>query len=210
MSTATVTASSILKSIFPESDWTELTAPDYDEIFQKLASAGGLNATAALFMQKAKIKLGFHQQYKSGAGWTVLRNITLAPGAKLSDTYTLCLISHELFHLQQSIWMRLSVRGELLAWQYQKQAYHELTGKDIGDYGEAYGGTKEHWDELALLSPDSRNDLLAAQGLMKKVSPDYRSDCLPLFSLTKEIMYFLNQGRIAEAFSVVWNLITCR
>ncbi|HLO34113.1 MAG TPA: hypothetical protein VK249_33520 [Anaerolineales bacterium] len=210
MSTATVTASSIFKSVFPESDWSEVTAADYDEIFQKLTSAGARNATAAAFMRAAKIKLGFHQQYKSGAGWTVLRNITLAPGAKLSETYTLCLISHELFHLQQSIWMRLSVQGELLAWQYQQQTYHELTGKDIGDHGEAYGGTKDYWDQLALLSADSREDLLAAQGLMKKVAPDYRSDCLPLFPLNKEVADFLKQGKFAEAFQVVWNLITCR
>jgi hypothetical protein len=210
MSTATVTASSLFKSIFPESDWTEFATTDYEEIFQKLTSAGPLNARAAAFMQKAKIKLGLHQQYKSGAGWTVLRNITLAPDAKLGDTYTLCLISHELFHLQQSIWMRLSVQGELLAWQYQKQAYHELTGKDIGDHGEAYGGTKEHWDQLAPLSADSREDLLTAQRLMKKVAPDYRSDCLPLFPLTKEVGEFLKQGKITAAISVVRNLITCR
>jgi hypothetical protein len=135
MSTATVTASSLWKSIFPESDWTKLTPVDYDEVFQKLTSAGTLNAAVASFMKRAKIKLGFHQQYKSGAGWTVLRNITLTPGAKLSDAHTLCLISHELFHLQQPLWMRLSVRGELLAWQFQRQAYYELTGKDIGDHG---------------------------------------------------------------------------
>ena len=210
MSTATVTASSIFKSIFPESDWNELTAPDYDEVFQKLTNAGSLNATVASFMRARKIKLGFHQQYKSGAGWTVLRNITLAPGANLTDTYTLCLISHELFHLQQSIWMRLSVRGELLAWQYQKQAYHELTGKDIGDQGEAYGGTKEVWDQLALLSADSREDLIAAQALMKKVAPTYRSDCLPLFPLNEEVGDFLKQGKFREAYQVVWNLITCK
>src|SRR6266487_3578857 len=210
MSTATVKASSIFKSIFPESDWTELTSPDYDVIFQKLTGAGALNATVASFMRARKIKLGFHQQYKSGAGWTVLRNITLAPGANLNDTYTLCLISHELFHLQQSIWTRLSVRGELLAWQYQQKAYRELTGKDIGDHGEAYRGTKEHWDGLALLSADSRDDLLIAQDLMKKVAPVYRSDCLPLFPLNKEIEYCWKQGKFAEAFGVVWNLITCK
>ena len=210
MSTAIVTASSIFKSIFPESDWNELTTPDYDEVLQKLMSAGALNASAAEFMKKAKIKLGLHQQYKSGAGWTVLRNITLAPGENLTDAYTLCLISHELFHLQQSIWTRLSVRGELLAWQYQKKAYHELTGKDIGDVGEAYGGTKEFWDQLALLSADSQEDLLTAQSLMKKVAPTYRSDCLPLFPLTKEVWDRLKRGKFREAYQVVLNLVTCK
>lgn len=210
MSTATVMASSFFKSIFPESDWTEITTIDCDQVCQKLASAGTLNAAAAAYMKAARIRLGFHQQYKSGAGWTVLRNITLAPGAKLDDPYTLCLISHEIFHLQQSIWTRLSVQGELRAWQYQKQAYHELTGKEIGDHGEAYGGTKTYWDQLALLSIDSREDLLVAQGLMKDLCHDYRSDCLPLFPLNKEIREFLKQGKIVEAIRTVWNLITCR
>jgi len=210
MSTSTVTASSIFKSIFPESDWTELKSSDYDEILQKLTQAGVLNAAASSFMQKAKIRLGFHQQYKRGAGWTVLRNITLAPGASLGDAYVLCLISHELFHLQQSIWTRLSVKGELLAWQYQRQAYHELTGKEIGDHGEAYEGTKEFWDQLALLSPDSRDDLIDAQSLMKKVAPGYRSDCLPLFPLNQEVINLLKQGKIRAAYGIVWNLITCK
>ncbi|HSB00949.1 MAG TPA: hypothetical protein VLE49_09895 [Anaerolineales bacterium] len=206
MSTATVTASSFFRGVFPESDWNELSTTDCDQVCQKLMSAGALNAAAAAYMKAAQIKLGFHGQYKSGAGWTVLHNITLAPGANLNDPYTLCLISHELFHLQQSIWMRLSVQGELRAWQYQKQAYHELTGRDIGDHGEAYSGTKTYWDQLALLSTDAREDLLAAQGLMKKVSPDYRSNCLPLFPLGN----FLKQGQIVEAIQAVWNLITCR
>lgn len=210
MTTATVTASSLMRSIFPESDWTEVPPLDCDQICEKLKSAGALNAAAAEYLRKRRIKLGFHQQYKSGAGWTVLHNITLAPNAKLSDNYTLCLISHELFHLQQSLWMRLSVKGELLAWQYQQRAYRELTGCEIGDQGQAYSGTKEHWDGLALLNPDSRDDLLAAQKLMKKVAPDYRSDCLPLMPLTKEIAYYLGKGKFAEAFSTVMNLITCR
>lgn len=210
MSTYKKMVSSLFKSIFPESDWKELTATDYEEVFQNLKKAGSLNARAASYFHDAKIKLGFHEQYKSGAGWTVLRNITLEPGAKLTDAHTLCLISHELFHLQQSIWMRLSVQGELLAWQYQKQAYRELTGRDIGDRGEAYNGTKPHWDELSQLAANLREDLRTAQLLMKKVSPDYRSDCLPLFPLNKEIRYFLKRGKLIEVFQVIWNLITCR
>jgi len=105
---------------------------------------------------------------------------------------------------------RLSVRGELLAWQYQIQAYRELTGNEIGDHGQAYGGTKVHWDQIAQLSADSRDDLLAAQGLMKKVAPDYRSDCLPLFPLLQEVGFYLGKGRLKEAFDVVWNLVTCK
>ncbi len=210
MSTLSVSTTSLFKSLFPESDWTRLPPADYQQVLQKLTDAGTLNATVAQFMQRAKIKLGFHEQYKSGAGWTILRDITLAPGGDLANPYTLCLISHELFHLQQSVLTRLSVYGELLAWQFQIQAYHELTGKDIGDIGEAYGGTKQYWDQLAQLSANSRDDLLKAQALMKNVAPTYRSDCLPLFPLTKEFWYFLKQGKFADSFNAIKNLITCK
>ncbi|MEP7134381.1 MAG: hypothetical protein ABI904_05565 [Chloroflexota bacterium] len=210
MTTATKNAVSIIKSILPELDWNEIKPAEYEQVFQTLMAAGTFNASAAQFMKQAKIRLGLHQQYKSGAGWTVLRDITLAPEEKLLDPYTLCLISHELFHIQQSLLNRLSVRGELLAWQYQIKSYHELTGMDIGDHGQAYGGTKVYWDQIALLNPDSRDDLLKAQVLMKKVSPDYRSDCLPLFPLMKEVGFYLGKGRIKDAYDVVWNLITCK
>jgi hypothetical protein len=210
MSTATIKATSIIKSVFPETDWNEVKSEDYEQVFQALMSAGTFNATVAQFMKKAKVRLGLHQQYKSGAGWTILRNITLAPDAKLHDPYTLCLISHEIFHIQQPILTRLSVLGEMLAWQFQIKAYRELTGKEIGDHGEAYGGTKEYWDQIAQLSADSRDDLLKAQALMKKVAPGYRSDCLPLFPLLKEIGFYLGKGRIKDAYNVVWNLITCK
>jgi len=210
MSTATINATSIIKSLFPESDWIEVKSEEYEQVFQRLMSAGTVNAKAAEFMKQAHIRLGLHQQYKSGAGWTLLRNITLAPDGDLLNPYTLCLISHELFHIQQPLLARLSVRGEMLAWQYQIQAYRELTGKEIGDHGQAYGGTKVYWDQIAQLSADSRDDLLKAQVLMKKVAPDYRSDCLPLFPLLKEMGFHLGKGRIKDAFDVVWNLITCK
>ena len=210
MSTATMNATSIIKSIFPEMDWIEVKTAEYEQVFQALLAAGTMNAKAAGFMKQARIKLGLHQQYKSGAGWTFLRNITLAPDVKLLDPYTLCLISHEIIHLQQPLLARLSVRGELLAWQFQIKAYHELTGKDIGDHGQAYGGTKVYWDQIALLSADSRDDLLKAQALMKKVAPDYRSDCLPLFPLLQEVKFYLGKGRIKDAFEMVWNLVTCK
>ena len=210
MSTASLSVTSLFKLIFPESDWTEIKPEEYEQVFQALTAAGSVNASAAQFMKQARIKLGLHQQYKSGAGWTFLGNITLAPDAKVIDPYTLCLISHEVIHIQQPLLARLSVRGEMLAWQFQIKAYHELTGKEIGDHGQAYGGTKTYWDQIAQLSADSRDDLLKAQALMKKVAPDYRSDCLPLFPLLKEMEFFLGKGRIKDAFDVVWNLVTCK
>lgn len=48
--------------------------------------------------------------------------------------------------MSQSIAMRLSMQGELRAWQYQKQTYPHIAstrGNEIGTKGEAYGRGKE-------------------------------------------------------------------
>ena len=201
---------SLFRALLPETKWTELLSADYSQVFQRLREAGPLGAEAASFIQEKKVKLGFYEQYKSGAGWTLLRNITLAPGVKLDNPYALCLIIHEAYHLKQSILERLSMRGELLAWQHQERAYFELTEKRIYDSGQAYGGTRKHWEELMQLSADSREDLKRAQDVTRKISPDYRSYCLPLYPLPKEIGYFLKQGKFKEAFDAVKNLISCK
>ena len=141
---------------------------------------------------------------------TLLRNITICPGDDPLSPYVLSLIIHEAFHLKQSIWMRLSMQGELRAWQYQKAAYRKITGCDIGDAGQAYAGTRQHWDDIARLDSDSRDDLIKAQVFTKRVSPDYRSNCLPLYPLPQEIAFYWKQKKYVEAFKAVWNLITCR
>ena len=210
MSDATVGKKAFLNGLFPETNWSELKPDDYKLVYQRLGNAGPLGAQAARYLQEKRTKIGFHKQYKSGAGWTLLKNITLTPGAKLSDPYTLCLISHEAFHLRQSVLMRLSVRGELIAWQYQKRAYRELTGKDIGAPGQAYGGTKEIWQKLSRFSANNRQDLQRAQKTMKAISPDYRSDCLPLLPLTEEVGFCLRRWKIGEAAAAIWNLFTCK
>lgn len=165
------------------------------------------------YIKNKKIKIGFHKQYKSGGGWTLLKNITLTPGDDPFNPYVLSLIIHETFHLKQSVWMRLSMQGELRAWQYQRQTYPaiaKIKGNDIGADDEAYGGTKESWVKLANLSPDSREDLETARGVMQSISKGYRSDCLPLYPLPQEIGFCLRQRKITEAIKAVINLITCK
>ena len=210
MSTFKIEGAKWLEGLFPEWNWQELTRDKYDEIFQKIHAIQDLQEEVINYLQNNKIRIGFHKQYKSGGGWTLLRNITLSPGDDPLNPYVLSLIIHETFHLKQSIWMRLSMQGELRAWQYQKQTYRKLTDKDIGDSGQAYAGTKLHWDDIAKLDSDSREDLVMAQELTKKVSPDYRSNCLPLFPLPQEIAFYWKQRKYVEAFKAVWNLITCR
>ncbi len=210
MSTFKVEAANILEGLFPERTWTELTPTQYDQVFGLLRKSEEVANDVVQYMKTRNIKLGFHQQYKAGGGWTLLRNITLSPGDDPLNPYVLSIIIHEVFHLKQSIWMRLSMQGELRAWQYQKKCYREITGNDIGDVGEAYMGTKAYWDEMAPLDTNSRDDLLKGQQLTRKVSPDYRAECLPLFPLPQEIGFYLKQGKFKEAFQSVWNLVTCR
>ncbi len=210
MSTFKIEGAKFLEWIIPEWFWQELTGEMYDAVCQKFKGLQDLEEDVVQRITSGKIRIGFHKQYKSGGGWTLFRNITLAPGDDINSPYVLSLIVHETLHLRQSLWMRLSIQGELRAWQYQQQAYFKLTGKDIGDRGQAYAGTKIHWDELAKLNSDLRDDLAKAQTLTKKVSPDYRSQCLPLFPLGREIWFYLKQGKIGEAIQAVWKLITCR
>jgi hypothetical protein len=210
MSTFKIEGAKLLEGLFPEWNWQELAREKYEEIFQTIHGIQDLEDEVTTYLKNNKIRIGFHKQYKSGGGWTFLRNITLCPGDDPLSPYVLSLIIHETFHLKQSIWMRLSMQGELRAWQYQKQTYHKLTSKDIGDGGEAYPGTKLHWDAIAQLDSNSREDLVQARELTKKVSSEYRSQCLPLYPLPQEVAFYWKQGKYVEAFQAVWNLITCR
>jgi len=216
MSTFKIEGAKFLEGIFPELNWEKLRSDKFDEVVQKLSSAEKLGSEVVDYIKSSRIKIGFHKQYKSGGGWTFLRNITLSPGDDPLNPYVLSLIIHETFHLKQSIWMRLSMQGELRAWQYQKQTYPEIAktkGNEIGSKGEAYGEarvTKEHWDELAKLSPESREDLKKAQDVMTKISPGYRSGCLPLYPLGKEFKYYWDRKEYVSAFGVFWTLITCK
>lgn len=210
MSTSKVERTGWLDNLFPERHWDELTRDKYDEVFEMLRVNGGIEEEIGKFIRERKIRIGFFRQYKSGGGWTLRKNITLKPGDNIKTPYVLSLIIHETFHLKQSLWMRLSMQGELRAWQYQQESFRKLYAKGIGEAGQAYPGTQIHWDRLATLSSESRKDLAEAQGLMKKISPGYRSDCLPLFPLGKEFFFHVKQGKIGEAFKVIGRLIHCK
>lgn len=217
MSAFEITASKLREWLIPESNWNELEISQYEQLLEKLSITDPLKEEVADYLRDGNIRIGFHEQYLSGAGWTFLRNITLKPARDPQrhsrehlDPVVLSLIVHETFHLKQSLWMRLSMQGELRAWQFQKRMYPSIAntkGNEIGAEGEAYGGTKEHWDELARLSPDSREDLDAAREVMKRVAKGYRSDRLPLFPLPQEIGYLLRRGNIIEAVRVVLSLL---
>lgn len=213
MSTFKIEGKKFLVGIFPEWVWEELKSDIYDQVVDKLSGIEQLKSDVVDYMKSKRIRIGFHKQYKSGGGWTVLRNITLSPGDDPMNPYVLSLIIHETYHLKQSIWMRLSMQGELRAWQYQKQTYPAIAkspGNEIGNPGEAYGGTAAHWEELSKLSAESREDLAKAQDVMAKVSPGYRSGCLPLYPLGEEFKYYWGRKEYVLAFGVFWTLITCK
>jgi hypothetical protein len=213
MSTFNIDGAKIIDWLFPESSWEKLDESRFRQILDRLAGVDPLNSEVVEYLKTQKVRIGFHEQFQSGGGWTILRNITLEPLKPDGDPLApdrLSLIIHETFHLKQSIWMRLSMQGELRAWQYQKKHYPPIantSGKQIGEEGEAYPKTKEYWDTLADLSPDSREDLEAARDVMKQVARGYRSDRLPLYPLPQEIGYHLRQGRVGDAIKVVMNLV---
>jgi hypothetical protein len=210
MSTFEIDTAKIIEWLFPEANWKELELPMFEQVLERLAGIDELKSEVVDYLKGRKTKIGFHEQFHSGGGWTILRNITLKPGADHLDPYVLSLIVHETYHLKQSILMRLSMQGELRAWQYQKKHYPSIArtqGNDIGAANEAYAGTKSHWDRLAALSPDSREDLETARDLMMRVARGYRSDRLPLYPLPQEIGYHLRRGRFKDAIQVVLNLV---
>jgi hypothetical protein len=212
VSTFKIESAKIIDGLFPELSWQELDPEGYQKVFEKLTDAGQAGIDIVTDIKQRKIKIGFHPQYKSGGGWTFLKDITLTPGDDPLDPYVLSLIIHETFHLKQSIWMRLSMQGELRAWLYQKQIYPAIAktkGNEIGAENEAYGGTKTQWDELGTLAPDSREDLQKAREVMQRIAAGYRSDCLPLYPLPREVGFYLTQGKIRESINAVINLLTC-
>ena len=214
MSTFKIEGAKILEWLIPEFKWEELDTSRYERVFERLLREDPLKSEILEYTKKRRPRIGFHKQYKSGGGWTVLGNITLSPGDDPLDPYVLSLIIHETFHLQQSILTRLSMQGELRAWQCQARTYPEIAGTKgnrIGMQGEAYGRagreTGEFWMELEKLSPDSRVDLDKARDVMQKIARGYRSDALPLYPLHQEIWILLKQWKLGDAVGVVLKLI---
>jgi len=163
-------------------------------LLQNLDKFGAYGPAVADYIRAHATQLGYFPQKSSGGGWTLFGNLTLLPESDLSDQRNLAIIIHEVLHLQQSLVMRLSIQGELLAWQFEYQAYHNATGKYYGEKGLPFDGTSIQWDELSRLSAASRQDLARAQILMKEVSSVYRAEKLPLYPLGREVKHALVKG----------------
>ena len=204
-----------LGGLIPETDWKDLDLDIYEQLLERLRNTDQLGSGLIEYAKKKQQRIGFLSQANSGAGWTVLGNVTLRPEDrnKLFEPYVLSLIVHEMFHLQkQSLLMRLSMQGELAAWQYQCRTYPSLTktGAAIGSHGEAYSSkdktTNEFWEQLSRLSSESRADLEKARDLMIAIAPGYRAYRLPIYPLHRELWFHLRQGKFREAFNVIRSL----
>lgn len=201
-----------LGGLIPETEWQDLEPDLYEQLIDRLQSTDSLGHDLIEYARKKSGRIGFFSQANSGAGWTVLGNITLRPEdrEKLFEPYVLSLIVHEMFHLKnQPLLTRLSMQGELDAWQYQCRTYPYITstGAPIGSRGEAYCSgertTHELWEQLSGLSSGSREDLEKARDLMIAIAPGYRAYRLPLYPLHREIWFHLRQGRLREASRVI-------
>ena len=213
MSTFKIEESKFLDWLIPERKWSALDFPTSEQIYTLLLGSDVFEENVTTFLKKKKPRIGFHEQHKTGAAWTFFGNITLAPRKmeKPLTAYELSLIIHEMYHISQPLLKRLSVQGELLAWQLQERTYPKIAGgKQIGVPGEAYGagrGTRQFWDQLSKLSPDARADLDNARSVMKSLARGYRSDALPLYPLPQEIGFFLRHGKIRDAVHAARKLI---
>jgi hypothetical protein len=183
------------QELFPELGWTKFDNAERQRLLQNLETFSAHGPQAADYIRAHGTQFGYFPQTKSSAGWTLSNNLTLRPGADLDAPATLAVIIHEVLHLQQSLTMRLSIQGELIAWQYQYQVYFDATGKHFGETGQPFDGSKTQWEQLSQLSTDSRQDLATAQRLMKEISPVYRAHLLPLYPVGREVRHLLRNAK---------------
>jgi len=160
-----------------------------ENLLEALKSLGGSGFVAAEFLRKRKTFIGFWQVRKNvGAFWTVLgtihfNSVYYSHNTKVDDVGMLTLLIHEVKHLQQGIFLALSVYGELEAWQLQFRIYHELTGAPM------------HPAIMELLTLPLKYDreiMKRAVAFMQAYAgKGYRADLLPLYPLGREIRYWL-------------------
>ena len=182
-----------LQQLFPELGWTQFSPDETARLLRNLDGFGTHGPPAAAHLRAHAARFGYFPQARSGAGWTLLGNLILPPGTDLDHPRIAAVIIHEVLHLQQPLTQRLSVQGELLGWQLEYRAYHEVTGRYYGEKGVIFEGSAPQWAELSRLLPESYADLTRAQLLMKQVSPRYRADWLPLYPLGHQLLYRLTR-----------------
>lgn len=182
-----------LAQIIPELGWQKLTPAALEQLLKNLDAFPPYGPPAAAYLRAHATGFGYFAQTGNAAAWTLANNLILHPETDPDHPRTMALLIHEVLHLQQPFMLRLSVQGELPAWQLEYQVYYAATGKRYGEAGTPFVGDAAQWQALAQLSADSRQDLAQAQRLMKQISPGYRSHLLPLYPLGRELWHRLTQ-----------------
>ena len=161
----------------------------HNHLLDDLARIGTPGEAAVAYLRKHGTRIGFRRARLSvGAFWTPLGSIYLNArrytySNSLNDPYALCLVLHEARHLQQGIFIALSVYGELDAWQLHFTAYQQLVDKPLHPAIAELISLPLSWD---------RTVLKRARELMQVyASKKYRIDLLPLYPLGMEIRYRL-------------------
>ncbi len=161
-----------------------------EQLLKNMERFGPEADEALRYMRQRGTKVSVHEQ-PTGARWTAFRRIEIHPRfAHLSpdDPYAASLIIHEVRHLQQGVFMALSVYGELEAWQLQFGFLKTWTGRYHDEPQrnavlEQLMALPLGWDRVAL--EEARRLMKAYAGRA------YRVDLLPLYPAHREIAYFL-------------------
>jgi len=161
------------------------------KLLAQLANLGQEGRVAAEYLRARKTYIGFWMVRKNvGAFWTFLGTIHFnsfyySMKTEADNIGMLTLLIHEVKHLQQGLFLALSVYGELEAWQLQFRLYHQLTGKPMHPAIAEMISLSLEYDRAILRRARDLMQAYAGKG--------YRADLLPLFPLGREIKYWLKR-----------------
>lgn len=166
-----------------------------------LAGAGPTCQHAAQVILRKGTRIGFAEQSRSGAKWTLKGEIQLAPGIysfREVDARLLGAVVHEATHLEQGLFLRLSVQGEVRGWAAEFRAREEL---EKAGFGPAI--SDPHWRNIADL-PVSLTDrqLRYARSEMLAYDPRYLIWLLPLRPGRWPLLFLIPLGPLLAYYGV--------
>jgi len=154
---------------------------EWREAVAKMLMSGGPTCQhAAQYIVDNDVQIGFAEQSHSDARWTLDGRIELDPRRYSMDDMSaelLGAIVHEATHLEQGLFLRLSVEGEVGGWRAEFDARAELEQAGFG-----LSIDDPHWINIAINVPASPTDrdLRYARSEMREYSPGYLIWLLPL------------------------------
>lgn len=162
-----------------------------ENLLAALTRLGEDGRAAAEYLRSRKTFIGFWRVRKNvGAFWTALRTIHFnsayySRNTDVADAGMLTLLIHEVKHLQQGIFVALSVYGELEAWQLQFRLYHQLTHTPMHPAIAELLTLPLQYDREILKKAVTLMQVYAGRG--------YRADLLPFYPWGREISYWITR-----------------